>query len=82
MPHVLAVRGDRVTSSSDYWRTRRNNKWPTLSKVASFWIEFETSSLAADPELERVYTFAIIDIRRMGLSGRGSMGHDTFRREI
>ena len=60
-----------MTSSSDYWRARRN-KWPTLSKVASFWIEFETSSLAA----ERVYMFAII--RRMGLSGRGSMGHDTF----
>lgn len=71
--HMFLRSEDRVTSSSDYWRARRN-KWPTLSKVASFWIEFKTSSLAA----ERV--FAII--RRMGLSGWGSMGHDTFRREI
>lgn len=71
--HMFLRPVDRVTSSSDYWRARRN-KWPTLSKVASFWIEFETSSLAA----ERV--FAII--RRMGLSGRGAMGHDTFRHEI
>jgi hypothetical protein len=71
--HMFLRSEDRVTSSSDYWRARRN-KWPTLSKVASFWIEFETSSIAA----ERV--FAII--RRMGLSGRGSMGHDTFRHEI
>ena len=42
--------------------------------MGAFWVEFETSSTAA----ERVYGI----VRRMGLPGRGSMGKDTFRREI
>ena len=63
----------RKTSSADYWKARRATR-PSLVKISGFWIEFETSSLAA----ERVYGI----IRRMGLPGRGSMSPDAFRREI
>jgi len=60
-------------NSFDYWRVRQT-RWAKLYKQASFWIEFESSSI----EAERV----IAIVRKMNLPGRGSMSNDTFRREI
>ena len=62
-----------MVTSAQYWKSRRLTR-PKLSKIGAFWIEFETSSIAA----EHVYGI----VRRMGLPGRGAMSDDTFRREI
>ena len=56
-----------------YWRGKKT-LWSSLHPTGSFWIEFELGGIAA----ERVYAI----VRKMGLPGRGSMDHDTFRREI
>lgn len=69
----LPVAGSGIESSVRYWNGKKS-RWQQLAKTALFWLEFNTSSIAA----ERV--FAVI--RKMDLPGRAAMASDTFRREI
>lgn len=72
-PCHMTLKAEYRVKVGDYWKARER-KWRALHPVATFWSEFETSAI----EAERV----IAIVRRMNLPGRGSMGPDTFRREI